>query len=628
MNEAGVAWLRFVRQYGPIAKNDSMYDETIQRSARRHRLRPVAFEHPQYQAVADAVVRSSRPTSVVLTGTAGDGKTHLCRALWEELGGDPRAWAGDEPYLIMSTYRDGSTIPVHVVRDLSAWVPQRDAAWPADKLALIALFCRSAMDPSCPDVFLLAANDGQLLETWRRLPADVPGAAACHAALETLLVEDRQEVPGFRIQCFNLSRGSSAALFDRALDAFLGHEGWGECAAGSPGDEEAFGPNCPIRHNVDLLRQPLVRQRLRALFELCDFNGLHVPIRQVLLLLANAVLGHPDAADRLLVPADVPKVLRAGTRSRASLYNNLFGGNLSETRRDALPVFQYLDRFRIGHETSNRVDNVLIFGDADETFRPYFEELVVGDRFYGADDAFRAAQRSYIEAREEDEGSASAFLEQLVSQRRGLFFKIPLRWEDDLRLWELTVFRYAGEYLDAVVRTLRNGSRVPGPIVGRLVRGLNRIFVGMLVASDRELFLATSLSCSSAKVSRLLEERVSVVPRLGERVEIVLRDGVPTLNVVLGVDLQFPLALHLVRYEFLSRVADGALPGSFSRECHEDILAFKSLLLSGVERRRRAAGPGEQYPPGAGGPSLSFHLLDLDDSGVPSEETVEVVTDA
>ena len=29
-------------------------------------------------------------------------------------------------------------------------------------------------------------------------------------------------------------------------------------------------------------------------------------------------------------------------------------------------VFEYLNRFRVGHETSNRVDNILIFGEADE----------------------------------------------------------------------------------------------------------------------------------------------------------------------------------------------------------------------------------------------------------------------
>jgi len=40
------AWLSFLRNYGPIPRNDNMYDETIQRSARRQKIAPIEFEHP------------------------------------------------------------------------------------------------------------------------------------------------------------------------------------------------------------------------------------------------------------------------------------------------------------------------------------------------------------------------------------------------------------------------------------------------------------------------------------------------------------------------------------------------------------------------------------------------------
>jgi hypothetical protein len=147
---------------------------------------------------------------------------------------------------------------------------------------------------------------------------------------------------------------SSAELFDRAIEAFSTHPGWQELQQSNHGENEVFGPKCPIRHNYELLQTPLIRSRLHALLELCDYNGLHVPIRQILLLLTNAVLGHPDAKDHLMVPADVPKILSTGTVSKASLYNNMFGGNLSDIRRQGITIFDYLERFQIGHETSNR----------------------------------------------------------------------------------------------------------------------------------------------------------------------------------------------------------------------------------------------------------------------------------
>src|SRR5262249_11030242 len=147
------------------------------------------------------------------------------------------------------------------------------------------------------------------------------------------------------------------------------------------------------------------------------------------------------------------------------------------------------------------------------------------DTFYGVSPEYSAAQRAYVEGTEKEESVVAQFLNQLVVQRRGLFFKIPQDQEEGLGLWGLTFFQNTGDYLDRVVRALASGRPVDHPVRARLVKGLNRIFVGMLINSDRELVLANSLSFSAARVNRLLEDRISVLPRLGERVEVVLRNG-------------------------------------------------------------------------------------------------------
>ncbi len=213
---------------------------------------------------------------------------------------------------------------------------------------------------------------------------------------------------------------------------------------------------------------------------------------------------------------------------------------------------------------------------------------------------------------------AERILDLLVSQRRGLFFKIPEDQEVELSLWELTVFKYAGEYLANVLNELRAGKRTERHILARLVKGLNRVFVGLLVNTERELLLATSLSFSTAKVSQVLEDRIPVTPRLHERVELVLSGEKPLLVVQFAPDLWAELPLNLTRFEFLSRVAEGALPGSFSRECYEDMLAFKCKLLARLADRRRL----ERGDDGEG--ALSFRLLSLDAGGNPLDDVVEV----
>ena len=607
-------WISFLRQYGPIPRNNNMYDESIHGAAKRANVCPIIFEHPFEKRVLKLFSRDGNPVSTILTGTAGDGKTHLCRRVWEMLTG---ATAGfDSPYVHTTlAFAGGRTATMHIVKDLSEWAPQSGQDWNPERQALLEQFCNSIFDPTTEHCFLIAGNDGQLIESWRRLP-DSDSVVRCRHLFERMLVEHKSRLPEVNLEFLNLSSGNSSELFDRALNALLGHEGWNQCVPG--GEREFFGPNCPIRHNYELLQTPLVRSRLRSLLELCDHNDLHISIRQILLLLSNALLGHPDVKDCLMRTSDVASVVEQGTVSKASLFSNIFGSNLGENRRLGLEVFEYLDRFRIGQETNNHIDDILIFGDADEKYKKHFDMLLANDPLYGADEAFRTAQMQYVEGADDTEGRYRPFLDQLVSKRRGLFFTIPEDLEEDLGLWDLTVFRFAGEYLNRVLPVLRAGRAVEQPILARLIKGLNRIFSGMLVTSDRELLIATSVSCSGAKVSRLLDERVSVRPRWPERIEIVLEETVPVLKVSLTEEIAKSLALHLVRYEFLSRVAEGALPGSFSRECYEDILAFKSQLVSAVAKRRAQFGESRIEQ------GLAVRFLSLDDSGNPLEETIEV----
>jgi hypothetical protein len=617
-------WISFVRLYGPIPTKDNLYDENLRRQARRKGINQILFEHPYEPPVMGCFDRRKGcRSSVILTGTAGDGKTFLCGRVWERLGGNAETWAGQDTHcqhdVQLPSEADGGArkIRLHVLRDLSAWVPVQGADWPPEKRDLMLRFCQS-LDAEFPkEVFLIAANDGQLAETFRRLlPSDVVQRAM--DVIEELLVTDRDSVPGCSLRLFNLSRGSSVVLFKRALDAFLSHEGWEHCKAEASAADKLFGTECPIRRNYELLASSLVRERLAELLELCDQNGLHVPVRQILILLSNSVLGYPGAKDHLMSADDVPRILGQNCRALASIYNNIFGGNLSPNRRENLLIFEYLERFQIGRETSNRFDNILIFGESHEELQEQFQRLVGSDKFYGADVAYEATRRNYIEGADERPGVAAAFLFLLVSQRRRLFFTIADDEAHELKLWDLTVFKYGGEYLDHVLGTLRKGGTVRRNILGRIVRGLNRIFTGMLISSDSELFLASSASLSQARVSRFLDERISVTPRHGgERIEILLAANHPSLVVCLGGEYSSKFQLTLTRYEYLSRVAEGAMPNSFSKECFEDVMAFKSRLMRELEMRDLGRAENGE---------VMFRVVEVDANGAAREERIGVLS--
>ena len=88
-----------------------------------------------------------------------------------------------------------------------------------------------------------------------------------------------------------------------------------------------------------------------------------------------------------------------------------------------------------------------------------------------------------------------------------------------------------------------------------VVRGLNRIFTGMLAQNQDELVLATSGSYSQSMRSPLLDELISVPRQGGEEVSI-LADGTGgfcvSVKLVRGNEIpSVTLSLSPTRFEFL-----------------------------------------------------------------------------
>lgn len=555
-----------------------MYDESIQRALKRHKIKPIVLPAQFLNALLENF-QSQDPISQVITGTAGDGKTYHCREVWSALGGDEATWNKGAK---IQTLQIGRRTLV-IVKDLSELRDEESAE-------LIAGVARNVAEPSCDTVYLLAANHGQLVEKLKTAP-DTPEVRRLSAVVEDLLVTGATNDRNVRLNLSDLSRAPAAKMTSHIIDEIGSHEGW----AGCNGCPAAGDQSCPILENrrrltgVDGHRQ--FRQRLTSLVELSERNGGHFPVRQLLSLVANVVLGHPDVRDGLMSCADVPDIVASGKADLASVYRNVFGENLKPSRAEKTEPFKKLNLFGIGEETSNRVDNLLVYGADDPAYAEPYEALVRKDPIYGSTANYIQGQRAYLEVGEGVD--RSAFLHLLKAQRQRLFFTLP----DDLvlayELWDLTAFRYAGVYLEVAER-LRAKQPLPRTALPMIVRGLNRVFTGMLVQNQDELVLATSGSYSQSKRSPLLDELISVPRQGGEAVSLVLNpQGGFDVAVRLMRGEAHPavrLQLSPTRFEFLGRVAEGALPSSFSLECHEDILAFKARLLRETETRRKLDG--------------------------------------
>jgi hypothetical protein len=558
-----------------------MYAETIQDLASGYQIEPLRFKHPE----EDRLLNALRPsegilTNVILTGTAGDGKTTLCNELWFKLSGDDSRTTGKnrKNYLPLHVQTPAGERTIHFIFEFSGFSPDQGRPWPKEKLDLLNRLVKSIREPDPDEFFVIAANDGKLVNEWDGLPGSSP-ARKLTEIIEDLLSTGRSHRDDARLLFLNLSRMSTREILRQATSCLLGRPEW-SCFE-TEADDPAFGTASPLWKNHQLLSSATVQSRLESLAELCDANGLHVSIREVLLLLVNGLLGHVGAGDNVLRPNELRALAVEGRAFDANLYNNIFGGNLSEQRRDQFAVFRYLNDFRIGLETSNIHDALIVFGQDDPTLVDDHARLLGSDALYGDDPEFERLRREYLEA-EESRSDSTAFISSLLRERRRLFFRLA---ENDLRFdpWKLTVFESAGSYRADVLTPLRTGGSVGMPALSMLVQGLNRVWTGMLVGELETLYLSAGLDFSNARVSDIYLNEIPIQGGLyGNEVTVRLDDDLdlPVLRVAIDERHVVDFPLFLRRFEFLIRVAKGALPSSFSKECYEDVIAFKTKVLA------------------------------------------------
>ena len=584
-----------------------MFDEYVAGAVGRAKVQPITLSAPMLEQMKQHIA-SGRPGSMLIAGTAGDGKTYHCRALWTSIGGKEKDWAGKGN---IKEHRLADGRLAVFIKDLSEFNGEESDA-PLARLE------KSVLGGDDSEIVIMAANHGQALDRLRDLGRRQGRPHPLRKPLQEFFLQ-AGEAPN-RLAVFDLSRNAGRKALEEVVAAVANHVEWDNCSTCAL---KADGKICPIFEN----RQRLLgqsdsgqfSQRLGDLVEIARLNGLHMPVRDLLALCANMILGHREAKDGLMSCSEVSWIQEQGVIDRASVYGNAFGANLPRRRLADRPVFKAMAAFGVGNETTNGADGLLVYGKDDSKLAPSFAKLVGNDPVYGANARLLSAQDKYLEGEEAAriEGGASDFIKLLVAQRRRLFFTLPNN-EEGYPYWSMTIFRFAGEYLE--MRTsLLNKKPVSELVRGRLVRGLNRVMTGLLVDNEDRIFVASSGGFTQSKVSVLCDTEAPSRRQNGIGLAIKL-DPItdrPTLDVALspGVGNSVTFDITPVRFEFLSRVADGALPGSFSNECLEDMLAFKAKLLRKAELIRNNNSQDDDEETSADEGSITLNLIDIEQGG-------------
>jgi len=602
------AWVRFLRSYGPTPNDLNLFDEYVTGALLRAKVQPISLASPQLDAMK-AKIDSGAPGAILIAGTAGDGKTYHCRSLWMAYGGGTaKDWGATAPVMRLPL-PDGRTLVF--VKDLSAVDDERQSD------EILELLERTVLGDENSVVLVIAANHGQILERLRDLGVRQGRAHPLRKPIQNFFLL-AGAVPE-RLAVFDLSRTARRHSLTEVVAAVAGHPEWEKCAGCRWNDG---GRICPIFENKERLLGRgdggRFAKRLGDLVEISRLNGWHLPVRDLLALAANMVLGHSDAKEGLLACSEVARVQEEDKTEHGSVYDNVFGANLPRRRANDRQVFRALAAFGIGAETTNGADGLLVYGADDSKLVDAFNRLVRADSIYGATAAYLSAQTRYLEGDETArlEEGASDFLFRLESQRRRLFFTLPDD-ENGYPFWGMAAFNFAGDYLD-LTAALAERRPISETVRARLAKGLNRVMTGLLIENFDRIFVASSGGFTQSRISVLCDTEAPARRQggVGMQVRVDPQTERPTLDVALAAGGLGSIAFNLspVRFEFLCRVAEGALPGSFSNECLEDMLAFKAKLLRKAELIREAT-KAEDDDADEDSEALTLNFIEIENSG-------------
>ena len=569
--------VEFLASYGPLDSADNMYDEFVVDAAERMNCQPILIEQPLVEELAEEL-SSDLARSVILTGTAGDGKTYTARKILEKLSGGKKAWGTTDK--VLDFEHNGRRI--RFVKDLSELND-------AHKDELFPDVCASLAGGD-GYVFVICVNDGHLLKFFRDRKKKCKHGKELHREISERLRRGNECESNYAFKLINMSRQDHTNLVSSIIDQVVDHPGWEDCK-GCPILNAAENP-CPIRTNLSLLGEkedPSIRARLQDMVRMASSDGKHLSIRQLLLLTVNIVFGDRKGSRKvaLLNCRTAKNRAKNAEYDLTNPYANIFGDNLKEDDRRRHGVFPVFEEFGVGQETNNFFDQGIMREN-----REFPDNPVYGERI------FKRHRDRYRANAEEDLGS---FFSAIVSQRRRLFFSVEVscdQSDSEARRspWNLTVFKHGASHCRLLKKDNADTGQDLKNIRREIILGLNRMMSGYMTRTDDCLWIIEPSGVYRGRETPL------VVGHAGQRKlgKAVLSfkfpqdsSSPPRIEVDVGRD-KSPVILRLrpSLVECLIRVAQGALPSSFSFECIKEVERFQLELVAALEDVR-----GEQTVP-------------------------------
>ena len=570
-------WVKFLEGY--CKGKTQIQDEYVRKVAKRLNIgEPLDIKFPWQQEILSKFQSKENHNLIILTGTAGDGKTKLCRDIVQALDGENF----DEVTWNETSYF--STDERTVVKDFSELKEEKNH--------LIRELITILDSKSVPKPILVAVNDGILVEELESfIKASSNEEERTTARLLKEIIEDKINL-GFSqcdgeemVNLINLSKLNAKENMELIFDSILNHPGWNQCE-GCSGKENK---TCSIFNKYNLLStEPHIRENLSNIILLLQLNNEHFTIRELLNLATNTLLASAPKSRALRVSDDIEvgsSTLNCNSMSKvdyptvfnseSSIEVGFWGMNLGSHKMLHNRPFSELNKLGFGELSTNYWDTLLRHQEKRGFEIPLDinSNLLVAGRVDGADatndhwDAFMRRSRM-----------------QLYCYQK-----------NDKNAYQLQRFSYFGSYIENVYDPLRDSNRAADiNTIAMIILSLNRVFHGRYVSEDSgrdRLFIPEKGQGSIAPISIFhgedIRERDIFIETVKSDMSLPGARIEPVLTLEIDRDKEVKLSMTVELFEYLSRVSRGAPPNTSDPRLYKKLLILRSKLSNLIRKNRR-----------------------------------------
>ncbi|MEH7114922.1 hypothetical protein V7124_21555 [Neobacillus niacini] len=531
----GNPFVFYLDQYNVLSPNHSkIYDEyTIDQGQENTYVFKIETK------IEDTLINifENNPQSVILTGNAGDGKTRLCRIVYDYFSNTQlERWP--EEGIIEFPFSHGK---LRIVKDLSEL---KEDVIRRELLALQNYITTNHFEKV---YYLIAANEGKLTKFLSQ-NHDLTMLAA---EVSDRFKSNDNNTNTFSV--YNLLNVTSSVYVERLLEKWNQPENWSPCTDCSKSNR------CIIYLNHQRTAKKEIQQRLVEQYKLLDYLDTHITIREMLIHISYMLTGGYTCDD--INKADYKQLEE---QTKKAYYQNFYGHELDEnafSEMKALRIFKSLDPGNYSHST---IDDFIINGDingdseTEEIHKNLFDDSLDLQLGY-----FLKKLRLYRDYNTEND--LSIVEDWIPRLRRKFFYEVG---NDNLsNANQLLPFEYINQY-----KSLFNNTKNQTLLKRSLINGLNRIFSGRLTENNKNL-LATNRNLivyESFKTNKDID-----LEQEAERKDI---DRIPS-KFMITVEENIVLPVNLAVFEYLLRANGGGTHNILQQEAEILIDTFKNELI-------------------------------------------------